>query len=486
MTTGEPAPFVMDFGAAASQVRDAWGLVLATAVAGLLAGILIVIVVPPRFDGRAMLLVRTSSADPAAMVRNRIGPLAELMPGALGGATNDELNTELALLSSRATLGAAVDSLRLQVIMRSPSRVPPASVIDSVRTNGRFKPRRLNLTAGINAVPDGIVASRQAVSVKLLDREDAIDELDKRLNVTKSTGNAVEIRYRARDSVNAAIVPNLIATIYMARRTTVDRGLNQRRLEFLSAKADSVRADLRVSADVLARVAERSGSGADAEIAARALAEESGALQVRLSELRAAEMALDSLILAASGQRADARWFAGFPDLLRSPALNDLVGQIARVQTEHTILLGRVSATAPQAIALAQARDSLIGQLLPIATSYRSSLQHQRQSLDQDLGRVQAQIARLPAQAAAIAKEQAEVTRLAQLNAGMGMQVLEARLAAMLEGGDVRIVDAAVPPRRVAFPRPTLTVAIALALGTIVGVMLALLGIARAPATRIR
>jgi uncharacterized protein involved in exopolysaccharide biosynthesis len=486
MPTPEGAPLVMDLGAAGRQLRERYYMVVLGAIIGLLGGIGVVGFVPPRFDGRALLLVRTSSADPAAMVRGRIGPLAELMPGALGGATNDELNTELALLSSRATLGAVVDSLRLQAVMRSPFRVPPSNVIDSIRTTGRFKPARLTLEKGVNTAIGGLVASRDRIRIKLLDREDAIDELDDRLDVRRASGNAIEIRYRARDSVDAALVPNLVAAIYMQRRKTVDRGLNQRRLEFLSAKADSVRTELRVSADVLARVAERSGSGADAEIAARALADEASALQVRLSELRAAEMALDSLIVSAATGNANAMRFAGFPDLLRSPAINDLVGQISRVETERTVLLGRVSSAAPQAVALAQARDSLVAQLLPIATSYRASLQHQRQSLEHDLDRVQGQIMKLPAQAAAVAKEQAEVTRLGQMNAGMGVQVLEARLAAMLEGGDVRIVDAAAPPRRVSFPRPTLTVIVGLALGLLAGAALALLGSARSPAAWIR
>ena len=54
--------------------------------------------------------------------------------------------------------------------------------------------------------------------------------------------------------------------------------------------------DLRRSADVLADVAGRSGSGATPDIAARALAEETGALEARLSEIRASEAALDSVV----------------------------------------------------------------------------------------------------------------------------------------------------------------------------------------------
>src|SRR5205823_6252263 len=97
-------------------------------------------------------------------------------------------------------------------------------------------------------LPEGVVWAKQHADVKLFDREDAIDDLSDRLTVRKIGGGAVEITYRARDSVTSAAVPNLMTAVYMIRRKTVDRGLNQRRLEFLAAKADSVRTDLRRSA----------------------------------------------------------------------------------------------------------------------------------------------------------------------------------------------------------------------------------------------
>jgi uncharacterized protein involved in exopolysaccharide biosynthesis len=277
--------------------------------------------------------------------------------------------------------------------------------------------------------------------------------------------------------VTAQQVPNLLTAVYMFRRKTVDRGLNQRRLEFLAAKADSVRGDLRQSADVLASVAGRSGSGATPDIAARALAEETGALEAKLSEIRASEAALDSVVATTPGRVLDPRRLAGVPDLLRSPALNDLVGQIAKVETDRTLLLASRPESSPQAVALAHARDSLIAQLLPLATSYRQSLARQRASIERDLGVLHAQLARLPGQSAAVAKEQAELARLSAMNVGMGAQVLSARLAALAEGGDVRLIDEAVAPRRVTFPRPIPTIVIGLVGGALAGLVVVLLGV---------
>ncbi len=476
----EPVPFVLDFGTVAASVRLRARALLVGAIAGAAVGGAILLFVPPRFNARTMILIRSAQIDPMSGVRGSIGPLAELMPGALGGMSDQDLSTELTLLSSRATLGAVVDSLRMQAIPRSPRRIPAVAIIDSMRLVGRFKPVTAKLVAGKNALPQGTVWATQAASVKLLDREDAIDEVQQRLGVRKIAGEAIEIRFRGRDSISAAVVPNLVAATYMARRQTVDRGLNQRRLEFLVAKADSVRTDLRVAADILAATSQRSGVGASPEIGGRALADEASGLQNRLAELRATGSALDTLIAAARSKQMDPRWLAGLPDLLRSPGINDLLSRIAQVETERTVLLARVPATNPQAMALNRARDSLVNQLLPLASSYRSSVGQLTRSLEGDLGRVRGLLSRLPAQAAAVGKDQAEITRLAQLNAGMGMQVLEARLAALAEGGDVRVVDAAVSPRKVTFPRPLPTLAFCIALGLAVGFFYALLGLRRA------
>lgn len=476
----EPVPIVLDFKVIASSVRRRASVVVAGVLAGAALGGAILLLVPPRFDSRAMVLIRTTNVDPAAAVRARMGAVAELLPGALGGASDEELSTELALLSSRATMGAVVDSLKLQIVPRSPGRVAPAALVDSIRlVPARFRPQKVSLRAGSNVLPQGVVWARQPAKVKLLDHEDAVDEMSKRLTVRRVAGNAVEIGYRGRDSITSALVPNLLAGIYMSRRKTVDRGLNQRRLEFLAARADSVHDDLRRSADRLARVAAANGLDMGPDIGTRALAEEMGGLAARLSEIRADEGALDSLVDAARRRGMDARWLAGFPALLRSPALNDIVGQIARLETERTVLLSRVPAVAPQAVALERARDSLAMQLLPIAESYRASLARQRMSLERDLSRARARLALLPAQTAAVTKEQAELARLTQLNVGMGAQVLEARLAALLEGGDVRLIDPAVSPRRVSFPRTLPTLAVCILAGLAAGLLFALVGVKR-------
>lgn len=468
------APLILDASAAARMLRSHWRLLALGAATGFTLGVIVAFLASPRFSGRAMVLIRTAVAPTSALARKAAGPLAELLPSGLAGS-DEELSTELALLSSRATIGAVVDSLRLQVIPKSPGRIPALDIVDSLRIPDRFRPRTLELAPGPNKVEGGVVFARRKARVRLVDREDAIDEVAEHLAISKAGGNAVEVRYTGRDSVSAAAVPNLLSAVYILRRRTVDRGLNQRRLEFLSSKADSVRWALESSADNAARVAERTDATTDPEITGRAFAERMGLLEARISELRASERTLDSLLEGVRARRIDARSLAGFPDLLRSPAVNDIVGQVARVEMERNVLLGRNAPTAPQVVALGRARDSLVGQLIPLASTYRESLVRQRVSLERDRDLVRAQAARLPRQAASSFKEKSDLARLAQLDVGMGAQVLEARLAALLEGGDVRLVDAAVAPRRPDFPRPAHMVLAGLLGGLLLGAALAIL-----------
>ena len=91
-------------------------------------------------------------------------------------------------------------------------------------------------------------------------------------------------------------------------------------------------------------------------------------------------------------------------------------------------------------------------QLLPLATSY-PPIAGSATCVDRARPSAAARADRpaCPYRSAAVAKEQAELARLSAMNVGMGAQVFSARLAALAEGGDVRVIDEAVdsPTRHV-------------------------------------
>lgn len=425
-------------------------------IVGLLLAVLVVLFAPARFDGRALVLVRTQQLSAGSLVAEQFGALAPLAGDALGlGESGDAIKTELALLQSRALLGDVVDSLKLQL---RAGRVAPVTLAVEIPRDERFKPRSVEL-------PDG-------GSAKLYDREDAIDDLAKRLSVSVSGGEAIEIAYKSRDSLSAALVPNLLAARYLERRKTVDRGLNQRRVEFLQAQSDSVGRALAAAIDASRRAAQQGGSMA-AEASERAELEQRTALALQLVESQGELQALEALLADLSAN--ESQRLAGFPSLLRSPAINELVAELARRSTERTVLLGTVTARDPRVIALDSAIVELRGQLRPLALTYADALRARVKTLGEQVNASEGRSRALPAVAAQLFSTQAEVERLSRLNLALAAQLLEARLAALAEGGDVRVVDPAVSPRRVTFPRPMRTLATGLAAGLVLGLFAALL-----------
>jgi len=235
---------------------------------GALAGLGFARVMPPRFDAQVMLLVRTPP-DPTGAITQRFGPLAEIAGGALGLRPNGSpIATEVALLQSRSLIGEVVDSLGLQlrVARRDPRTLPPVD-----RPIGRFRPRRVSVGA---------------VRATLVDRDDAIDDALRRFEVVELGGEVLGLRYRGRDSTTAADFPNLLASRYLVRRTTVDRGLNQRKYEFLVAQSDSTRRALRAALADLRQTQQAQGVLA-VEVSGRAEAEQIAVVQGQLASVRA-------------------------------------------------------------------------------------------------------------------------------------------------------------------------------------------------------
>jgi hypothetical protein len=66
-----------------------------------------------------------------------------------------------------------------------------------------------------------------------------------------------------------------------------------------------------------------------------------------------------------------------------------------------------------------------------------------------------------------------EVKRLGLTYAALQTQLVEARLSAIAEGGDIRALDVATVPKKVAFPDPAITTAAGLGAGLIIGLLLA-------------
>lgn len=496
MSTSSPTTDTIDLADIGRSLLRGWRWVIGGLVAGGVVALLILAVVPRRFDAAASAIIR-SSPEAGGSLLSRLGESGGGGAAALlGGGMSTPIETDIQILSSRAVAGAVVDSLLLQVEVGS-AAVPANALVASLRAPGAFKRVKIEFERTAPAVyryasgalegtarpggqirlPVGSLTLRESLpekfALRLYDREEAIRRTSKRLNVGKLGGEVVRVSYRAADSLTAAAVPNALLVDYLARRKTDDRGVNAHRVEFLYAQLDSNAVLLSNAEDALRRFQERSGL-VDAQVMGKLELENAAELRKNLGALEVEGSALEQLLAQVASGRMTARQLIAYPSFLKSPGINDLLRQLAELETERTKLLDRRLDTDDEVVALSRSIASIEGQLVPLARAYATSLERQRAGLASQVGTVAAALSAFPGAAQTSLRLTRDVLRLNQLSLALTSQLVQARLSAVSEGGDVRALDRATPPRKVAFPEPWLTSGLGLGVGLLFGLGAAL------------
>jgi uncharacterized protein involved in exopolysaccharide biosynthesis len=504
----------IDLAEVARSLRRGWRVILGSvAVAGALA-LLVILVGPRRFSGTASAVIRSSGDAGGSLLARAAGELtganASQSSGSGGGAIaggvsallgggGSGLETEIQIIQSESVLGAAIDSLKLQVVPRSASGMPSNAFVSDARLASAFRhvdltferstPGRYHVTGGgldTTVAAGGIVRTRvgdvrlrevlpAAFTLRLVDREDALKMVGKGLVVKKAGGDVLRVTYRAPDSVTAAAVPNVVLAEYLARKKTSDRGVNAHRAEFLSVQIDSLGRELARAEMALRNFQERSGL-LDAEVVGKIELEQMALLRKSAGELEVEAVALDQLLDRIAAGTMSARQLVGFPSFLKSAGINSLLQQLSGLETERTRLLERRTEADPEVISLTRSIADVEGQLLPLARSYQASLRQQRTQIGTQLAAMGSRLGAFPGAAEEGARLLRDVKRLSATQTALQTQLVQAQLNTVAEGGDVRGLDAARIPRKVAFPDPALTAGVGLGAGLVVGILLALVG----------
>jgi uncharacterized protein involved in exopolysaccharide biosynthesis len=488
---------VIDFAEIAGALRRGRRLIAGASLLGLAAAVGVLAFAPKRFAGGATVLLRSANEGGGSLL-SRLGVPAELAPASLGSAMKSPMETELQLLGSDAVLGRVSDSLGLQVRVLSPEGVPPWRLLQPRGYPGSWKKVRLSFTRTGTAayqvtgrdVSGTIAPGRplqtpygaltlapgelpQAFELQLLDREDALERLRARVDVAKAGGEVARVGYAAPDSLSAMEVPNAVVAMYLQRRRTTDRGTNQHRVEFLEAQVDSVGAQL-VGAELALRRYQESSGVVDPELVGKVDLEAASQVREQLAANQVESSALEQLLRQVGAGTMGARQLAAYPSFLRSPAINEMLGQLATLETELSALKVRFTDVEPEVAAMQRRVNELEQQLQPMGAAYAQSLARQRSVLEAQAGRFDASLGALPAQAQSFTRLAREVRRLGQTALALQTQLLDARLAAIGEGGEVRQVDAAMVPKKPAFPRPSLVLPAGLLGGLLLGGLTAL------------
>ncbi len=469
---------VMDLKEIAAALRRGLPWILGGGLLGLAAGAATLVTLDRQYEASATVLLRSQvGGSSSAMALSRIsGMLGGLGGGGLGGS---EVETEQQILTSRAILGEVVDSLGLQVRVTEPAGMRADELFSSRRVapdaeGGELRFERREGTYSVEGedfsgtvapggslrIPGGVLTLRRSglperFEVAVSDRQGAVLGVEKELNAEVTGGEVVGISFRAADPQLAAAVPNAMIARYLARRRTTDRGVNQHRYEFLTAHTDSIATQLALAENALRRHQETSGV-LDPELSGKTELERAMAIQAQLETAEIEARSLQRIVSRGAGGGFSPRELAAFPTFLSNAAINDVLSRLLKLETDRIALLERRTEQDPEVIALSTSIEHLEGQLVSLSRDYLAGLNGQQSELRRELGGYQAALAALPSQAEESLRREREVLRLSQTLVAMQTQLVEARLGAISEGGDVRQVDVAVPPRKPAFPNPPL------------------------------
>ncbi|MBM3854231.1 MAG: hypothetical protein FJ399_13910 [Verrucomicrobia bacterium] len=485
----------LDLSSFMAILRDRWALIAGGIFLGIIAAVGVLQIASPVWTAESSVLVKQQTGLPSLAG----GALQGVGGGAISAAlgVKGTVETDIALLQSRELVGEVVDSLLLQAVVRSPGGLPASRAFRAVPSDRPFRPLTLRFTS----VPQGVRVSGKGVDtviaaggtvrlaggqltlrdsvplplkVLILDREAAITRCLKRLDVATAGGDLIRVTWQGDDSLSAPAAANHLVSRFLVWRKGVDRGVNAKRLDFVTAQIDSTERALSGALDRQKRFHE-AASTIDPSINGKAYLESLIRLREQRESLVMEEVALSHLQGQLRTAAAKPRELAAYPSFLRSPAINQLLGRIGELDAQRVAMTvqGRREAD-PAVIAAAQSSAELERQLVPLATTYAQAIANQRGSLDRAIDSLNTLLTGLPRQVESAFQHEKEVETLSRTSLALNAQRVELRLATVGEGGDARIVDQARPQWRRSFPLPMPTLALSLLAGFALGLSAAL------------
>jgi uncharacterized protein involved in exopolysaccharide biosynthesis len=479
-------------------MRRQWRAVLSFVALGVLGALGVVLFAPKRYDGQATVLARTTTtAGGSILGRMGEGGIGQLL-GSLGGDLADGgVETELQMLQSKTIVGQVVDSLQLQFSVRDPAGMPSRNLVVASALRPVFKPRRYTFRKTANgsysvsgdddartATPGerveldvGIITLASDLPerfvVKIYDRADAIKRFLKRMDAVKAGGDVAEITIRTEDSLTAASATNALVHFYLERRRTVDRGANQRRLEYVTEQVHQTAMQLAEAEKQLRHYQEQT-QVFEPEMFEKVKLDAASALRAQVVQLQVDEIGLNQLLEQADRGQLTSSHIVAHPSFIRGSTVSPFVTQLSDLEIMRTKLLERRTERDPEVVTLDKNIANVSANIVSMARSYASSIRNQRVALQERLDSAEATLRTLPAANERVGRLARDVLRLTQLYTALQAQQVEARLAAIGEGGEIRQVDFALTPRKPAFPEPWLTMGLGTAGGLFAGIIAAL------------
>jgi polysaccharide biosynthesis transport protein len=427
--------------------------------------------------------------------------------------TPTELPTELEVLGSRALAEAIVDSLGLQVQLQAPVGLARRRVFSLVRTSreappteyrlerqpdgqfrvrdresgvvlGQMAPGARGQMAGLELRLDSEVARYHVIDFRVSSFDRTVQDLQRALEIRrrKREANIMDVTYRGSDPEFVRDVPNALANRFIAGVQAEHHAKARSTAKLLREQIKRLSTNLEGAEDRLRAFRERNGVVSLTDEASSGVARASE-LQAKRNAVEAERVALSNLAQSLEDStRTDStssvlayRNLLAFPTLLHDEAMAGLLRSMVALEDRRNELLARRTLQDPDVQNLTDRLYQLGNQVRTMALTYLRGLENQVDAFDAALAQSREQLDRIPEKELRFARLQRESNGLEEIVAQLQSQLKQAEVAEAVEDPSVRLVDAAVLPTAPVSPKPVLNIALALALGVMLGTSGALL-----------
>lgn len=477
------------------MVRRRWPALLLSFALCIGLALAYIMVTPPTYEAATSILVEDEKMN-IPTVSEKLNP------------NESDINTQVALLRSAKLNEQVVRDLGLRVGVMLPARTPRSSLLaaaavsDSSDTTtvrltrqgaGHFRAENLvtgasvdSITAGEKVALDGIeftltpeAYQQPRIELAIGSMKAAMFNLSEQVKVVRPDrdANVIWIRTRDIDPQVAGLVPDLLAQHYIESRIQATRGKAERAVEYLRGQADTMQSQLMAAEEQLKDYRERAGIVSLPDEATSAVNQNTDLSTMR-AKVEAERSALQRVLSEADASRDSSapspyRRLAAFPTLVNNPTVSDLLHTLNELETQQAQILLRRTPTDPDAKAISSRIADVDGQLRGWTRTYLQGLESHVASLDAQVSSKRRSAAALPAKGMEEERLSRKPKLLSDVYSLLETRLQEARIAESAADPGVTIIDRAGIPDEPVWPRPFLILAVAGAVGMLMGGALA-------------
>ncbi len=438
--------------------RRKWHLIGVSALVCALAAI-VLLQLTPQYRATALVMLDTRKA--------RVTNTADVLSGLAVDVA--AVQTEIEVLRSATLLGRVVDKLRLD-LDREYGSAPPGTISLAIRQ--------------VRAVYDMFVGQPAPPPAQTEDngpRARAISALSRNIQIaTRGRSYVISVSLDSADPAKAKRIVDTVTDFYLVDQLQAKLDANKRATEFFNERLDELRRSVEASERAIAAFREQHGLtiGKDSTVTSQSLSE----LNSQLIQARAQRADRESRLVALEQAARSRATLGGVTEVLANPLISSLRAQEAEVARRIGDLSQRYGDSHPR---LLQARaeqgqiQARIGaEVAKIISSVRGDAEAARAKEQQ----LEEQVAALERQAGGLGQHEVALRQLereAQSSRSVYEDFLkrfkELREQQDIQQADARVLSAATVPPGIVYPRYTLTMALALAVGLTLGIALIVL-----------